>query len=144
MFLANVQTYNGSCTINAGCNPSQNLYCNVTEQYPNTCQCLPYNYWSSSTKTCVAQKISTNPCSSTSECLSESGLYCSVTCQCKSNYYWSSPLKVCIKKATYGEQCTATTYDSTLNLICGGSGYSVCPVNTFWNGSYCGKLALIL
>ena len=133
-----MQTYNGSCAIDAGCNPSQNLYCNVTEQFPNTCQCLPYNYWSSLSSTCVAQKISTNPCSSTSECLSESGLYCSGTCQCRTNYFWLSALKVCIRRATYGEQCTVIPQDSTLNLICGGSGYSVCPANTFWNGSYCG------
>jgi hypothetical protein len=31
-------------------------------------------------------------------------------------------------------------YDNTLNLVCGGNGYTVCPANTFWNGSYCGKI----
>ena len=134
-----IGSYNGSCKINAGCKPSQNLYCNVSEQYPNTCQCLPYYYWKSSTQSCAAQLLSGISCSSSSECLSLSGLYCSTTCQCKSNYYWSSALKVCIKKATYGEQCSASTYDNTLNLICGGSGYSTCPTNTFWNGSYCSK-----
>ena len=117
IFKDNVQTFNGSCAIDAGCNHFQNLFCNAAEQYPNRCQCLPYNYWNSATKTCSAQKINTDPCLSTEECLTGSGLYCRTTCQCKSNYYWSSPLKVCIKKATYGEQCSSTPHDSTLNLI---------------------------
>jgi hypothetical protein len=55
-----------------------------------------------------------------------------------------SALKVCLKKATYGELCSVTNYDSTLNLICGGSGYAVCPSNTFWNGSYCGMTHLLV
>ena len=138
-----ISSFNESCSINAGCKPSQNLYCNASETIPNTCQCLPYNYWSNSLNRCTAQKLSGSSCSSSSECLSLSGLYCSTTCQCKSNYYWSSALKVCVKKATYGEQCTATTYDSTLNLICGGSNYAICPTNTFWNGSYCGKILFL-
>ena len=138
-FKANVQSINGSCSINAGCKPFQNLFCNASEQFPNTCQCLPYNYWSVSSQTCVAQKSNGDLCSALNECLSFSGLFCSTTCQCKSNYYWSSALVVCVKKATYGEQCSASNYDNTLNLVCGGNGYTVCPVSTFWNGSYCGK-----
>lgn len=131
----------GNCSINAGCNPSQNLYCNQTEQNSNKCLCPPYNYWNGAS--CVSQKLNAVSCSSTNECLSLSGLYCSTTCQCLSNFYWSSALKVCLKKATYGEQCSASTYDNTLNLICGGSGYSTCPANTFWNGSYCSKFYFI-
>ena len=136
-----ISSYNESCTINAACNPSQNLYCNGTEQYPNKCTCLPYNYWTGSI--CAAQKLNGIACTSSNQCLSQSGLYCSTTCKCLNNYYWLSALKVCVKKATYGELCTTIPNDDTLNLICGGSGYSICPANTFWNGSYCGISRLV-
>ena len=135
-----MQTYNGSCAIDAGCNPFQNLFCNAIELFPNTCQCLAYNYWSQASNICLAQKSNGVSCLSTNECLSFSGLYCSTTCQCSSSYFWSSSLKFCVKKATYGEQCASTPQDSNLNLVCAPTGYSVCPTSTFWNGSYCGKL----
>ena len=138
-----MQSFNGSCATDAACNPFQNLFCNVAQENPNTCQCLPYNYWNSSSKTCLAQKANIGSCSSPNECLSFSGLYCNATCQCSSSCYWSDPLKFCVKKASYGEQCSATPHDSTLNLVCDGS-YAVCPTSTFWNGSNCGEFFSLL
>ena len=87
----------GSCTIDAGCNPSQNLICNITEQQPNTCNCPPYNYWK--INTCVPQlKSGFGPCVSDGDCWSLSGLYCSGgVCNCLANYYWSGAINQCGK-----------------------------------------------
>ena len=94
---ASVSTYLGPCVFKSACNPSQNLVCNATEQMPNTCQCIPYNYWDSTNSICKAQKTIMNTCSSSTECLSGSGLYCSAYgyCLCQSNYFWYSPYNVC-------------------------------------------------
>ena len=95
-----MSTYLGSCTFKSACNPSQSLVCNATEQMPNTCQCLPYNYWDSVNLICKAQKSKWQTCSiaNTNECLSGSGLYCSSGyCICPSNYFWYSSYNVCGK-----------------------------------------------
>ena len=91
-----IKTVNQSCAINAACNPASNLVCNVTEQLPNTCQCLPYNYWDNSKYVCTAQKTNLVACMYDFECMTTSGLMCtSYACKCSWNYYWSAALSVC-------------------------------------------------
>lgn len=107
-----VQTYLGNCKINEGCNPSQRLTCNITESYPYKCVCSPYNYWSSTSNICLAQKSNNALCSATIECLSNTGLYCGISagvtrCICKDNHYWSSSARLC-----------STQYNTKSILIC--------------------------
>lgn len=89
-FCDNVQSYMGICRITPGCNPSQGLICNITEQYPYKCTCPPFYYWDSAVSLCKAQKTNSISCTSTEECLSDTGLYCDINCKCKDNYFWST------------------------------------------------------
>lgn len=83
-----VQSYKGICKITAGCNPSQGLICNITEQFPYKCTCLPYNYWDTTHSVCKTQETYSGSCSSSDECKSDTGLYCDIVCKCQENYYW--------------------------------------------------------
>jgi hypothetical protein len=90
-YCAPVKSYNETCQFTAGCNPSQNLICNLTESLPNLCTCLPFNYWDSTGRICKPQESNNGPCSSSFQCLTYSNLYCDgIKCTCPSNYYWST------------------------------------------------------
>ena len=90
-YCAPVKSYNETCQLTAGCNPSQNLICNFTESLPNQCTCLPFNYWDSVNRICKPQQSNGGLCSSSVQCLTYSNLYCNgVNCMCPSNYYWST------------------------------------------------------
>jgi hypothetical protein len=117
---ANVSSYLGECSINAGCNLSQKLICIIIGQKLQTNQCnfnktdtfrLIFNffskyqgncdtlyYWDSLSSMCVPQLGYENPCALSNDCLSGSGLDCDITlkkCLCLSKYYWSSTLNKC-------------------------------------------------
>ena len=81
-------TFNQACSINTGCDTTKFLSCSVNNQTLYVCVCDTNSYWSGST--CTAQKFNTQPCSSTSECRNDLGLYCSVTCVCNSTFYWDN------------------------------------------------------
>ena len=91
----------GTCKSSTGCNSTQGLICNMTEQTPYKCKCTSFNYWNSSSQSCQNEKLINEECSSSTECLSYSGLYCNIgltnTCICKSDYYWSSSTRSCGK-----------------------------------------------
>ncbi|RNA32655.1 multiple epidermal growth factor-like domains 10 isoform X1 [Brachionus plicatilis] len=129
-----VESYMGICRITKGCNPSQGLICNITEQYPYKCTCSPYNYWDSALSICRVQKTESQSCGSTDECKSDTGLYCDTVCKCDDNYFWS--IDKCIKKKTYGEICSVLLECDITGLSCINS-YCVCTGTNFWNGSYC-------
>jgi len=90
-YCAPVKSYNETCQLTEGCNPSQNLICNFTESQPNLCTCLPFNYWDPVDKICKGQQSNGGTCSSSVQCLTYSNLYCNgINCVCPSNYYWST------------------------------------------------------
>lgn len=99
-YCAAVQLYMGTCQSNATCKPSSKLVCNITENYPNKCTCLPGNYWDSTNQICSQMKTIYQTCTNTNECFSNSSLYCGIfsglnVCLCQSNYYWSTSLNTC-------------------------------------------------
>ncbi|CAF0905651.1 unnamed protein product [Brachionus calyciflorus] len=138
-FCSQVESYFGSCKIPSGCNQTQGLVCNLTEQMFYKCVCPSYNYWDSSLKSCLPQKNNTQACSSTDQCRSGTSLYCDTsstnTCKCPIDYYWST--NTCVKMVSYGSYCNASIQCNTNLLLSCVNSYCVCTASKFWDGTLC-------
>ena len=88
-------TYGQSCTINDGCDATKSLMCSYYNQTLYKCLCANFYFWSGTT--CTAQYLGSpvTACSSTSQCRSDLGLYCSTNCVCNITHYWDTVALMC-------------------------------------------------
>jgi hypothetical protein len=90
------KTYMQSCLTapndNSSCSSTKGLYCSKSGAYAGYCICSDYYYFNSSLQQCSSKKSNGMPCSNSTECRTDLGLYCSAnnTCDCSYGYYWSN------------------------------------------------------
>jgi hypothetical protein len=98
---ATLSTYGEACSINNGCDQTQNLQCSVTNQTLYVCLCSTYFFWSTAQTKCLAQYLVNKPCNNSNECRNDLGLYCNTTgldtCVCNSTHYWDTLQLACGK-----------------------------------------------
>ncbi|CAF0756147.1 unnamed protein product [Brachionus calyciflorus] len=139
----NFLSYNSKCDNSTRfCDPVKNLKC-----VDGLCACANSNfYWSSSNTTCIYKHFYASSCSSTSECLESSGLYCAATasgCNCPA----TSVSNMCdcpITKLSVGSTCTFDKQCSQVDvpLVC-TSNLCSCPSTHYNSNSNCvAKLGL--
>jgi hypothetical protein len=118
------------------------------------CSLLLYQYFDSTTYTCIPQLLHLKNCTSTSQCRNDLGLTCvNSVCVCNStSQFWDG--SSCTEYYTYNNQTCSNDNQCIGSLVCQLSSIScVCPANvvtgkcdcpirvvgneTYWNGTDC-------
>ncbi|CAF1277377.1 unnamed protein product [Adineta ricciae] len=135
-------TYWDNCTSIILCSTSQGLYCDYTiwgSLIVGQCLCnSSFTFWDGST---CANKLSIGgKCTTTVECSSGDGLFCSNysqsigTCDCDKNHFWNY---TCIQKQLFNTSCTSSyVCDDNRGLFCQGTGGALFQKCDCFNISY--------